>query len=70
MRWIEIGRIAIVGAIALLYSQGLLPLPVLFGAIVFALYPLTKKGVLDLIHEHKIGTEIFVTVATIRRCVR
>jgi P-type E1-E2 ATPase len=29
------------------------------------LVPLVKTGILDLIHEHKVGTEIFVTVATL-----
>ena len=29
------------------------------------LYPLVKSGILDFIHERKIGTEIFVTVATL-----
>lgn len=64
-RWLEIGRIAIVGSITLLYWQSLLPLPVLYAAIALGLYPLVKTGVFDLIREHKIGTEIFVTVATI-----
>ena len=64
-RWIEIGRIVLVGIMSLLFWQGLLPLPVLFAAIVIGLYPLTKKGLIDLFTERKIGTEIFVTVATI-----
>lgn len=64
-RWIEIGRIVLVGIMSLLFWQGLLPLPVLFGAIVIGLYPLTKKGFIDLFKERKIGTDIFVTVATI-----
>ena len=64
-RWIEIGRIVVVGIITLLYWQGLLPQSALYAAIVLGLYPLVKKGALDLYHEHKIGTEIFVTVATI-----
>lgn len=64
-RWIEIGRILLVGLITLLYWQGVLPLPVLLIAIPIGLYPLVKTGVLDLIHERKIGTEIFVTVATV-----
>lgn len=64
-RWIEIGRIVLVGIISLLFWQGLVPLPALFAAIVIGLYPLTKKGLIDLFTERKIGTEIFVTVATI-----
>ncbi len=64
-RWIEISRIVLVGIMSLLFWLGLLPLPVLFAAIVIGLYPLTKKGIIDLFKERKIGTEIFVTVATI-----
>ncbi len=63
-RWIEVARIVITAIMILLYSQGLLPLPVLFVALAFGLYPLVKIGLLDLIHERKIGTELFVTVAT------
>ncbi|MGI8435876.1 MAG: heavy metal translocating P-type ATPase [Chthoniobacterales bacterium] len=64
-RWFEIGRIVVVGIITLLYWQNILPLPVLFAAIAFGLYPLVKTGLLDLFRERKIGTEIFVTVATV-----
>ncbi len=64
-RWFEIGRIVIVGFLTLLYWRGFLPLPGLFAAIAFGLYPLVKTGLLDLFRERKIGTEIFVTVATI-----
>jgi len=64
-RWIEIARIGLVGLISLLYWQEVVPLPVLLIAIPIGLYPLVKTGVLDLVRERKIGTEIFVTVATI-----
>lgn len=64
-RWIEIARILLVGLVTFLYAQSIVPRPVLFVAIAIGLYPLVKKGLLDLIHERKIGTEIFVTVATI-----
>lgn len=64
-RWFEIGRIGIVGIITLLYWRGLVPLPGLWAAIAFGLYPLVKTGVLDLFRQRKIDTEIFVTVATI-----
>jgi heavy metal translocating P-type ATPase len=63
-RWFEIARIVIVGIITLLYWQNVLPLPALWVAIAFGLYPLVKTGVRDLIKERKIGTEIFVTIAT------
>ena len=64
-RWIEVGRIVVTGLVALLYWQELVPLPVLWVAIAAGLYPLVKTGIIDLIHERKIGTEIFVTVATL-----
>lgn len=64
-RWIEVARIAVTGFIALLYWQALVPIQVLWGAISIGLYPLVKTGVIDLVHERKIGTEIFVTIATL-----
>ena len=39
--------------------------PVLLVGVAVGLYPLVKTGLLDLIQERKIGTEIFVTVATL-----
>lgn len=64
-RWIEVGRILLTGLIAGLYWQELVTLPVLWLAVAIGLYPLVKTGLLDLIHERKIGTEIFVTIATL-----
>ena len=64
-RWIEVARIVVTGLIALLFWQGMVPMQVLWVAIAIGLYPLVKTGILDLIHEHKVGTEIFVTVATL-----
>ena len=64
-RWIEIARIVGVGVVILLYQQGVVPLPVLFGAVAAGLYPLAKTGLLELRRERKIGTEIFVTIATV-----
>lgn len=63
-RWIEVGRILFVGVITFLYWQHILSVQVLLVAVAIGLYPLLKAGVLDLIRERKIGTEIFVTVAT------
>jgi Zn2+/Cd2+-exporting ATPase len=45
--------------------MGWVPLWVLFLAIGVGLYPLLKTGLQDLFHEHKIGTEIFVSLATV-----
>lgn len=64
-RWIEVARIAVTGLVALLFWQGMVPVEVLWLAVALGLYPLVKTGLLDLIHEHKIGTEIFVTIATL-----
>lgn len=64
-RWIEIGRIVVTGIVALLYWRGVVPLLVLIAAVALGLYPLVKTGVRDLVKERKIGTEIFVTIATI-----
>src|SRR5215218_9870653 len=64
-RWTEIGRIVLTGIIILLYWRGLLPVWCLWAAVTIGLYPLVKTGFLDLIHDRKIGTEIFVTIATL-----
>ena len=42
-----------------------MPLWTLLVAVPLGLYPLVRTGLKDLIHERKIGTEIFVTVATV-----
>src|SRR5215210_128161 len=64
-RWLEVARIVGVAAVILLYRGGLVPLPILLVAVAVGLYPLVRTGVLDLVHEHKIGTEIFITLATL-----
>ena len=64
-RWIEVGRILLTGLIALAYWRELVPIEILWIAVAVGLYPLVKTGVLDLVREHKIGTEIFVTIATL-----
>ncbi len=63
-RWIEVGRIVGVGLVVLLYRLSAVPLPVLLVAVAVGVYPLARTGLLDLIREHKIGTEVFVTIAT------
>lgn len=64
-RWIEIVRIALTGIVALLYWQQRVPVEILWVAVAIGLYPLVKTGLIDLFRERKIGTEIFVTVATL-----
>lgn len=63
-RWLEAARIVLVGVMALLYSQALILLALLIAAVVIGLYPLAKSGLLDLFRERKVGTELFITVAT------
>ena len=63
-RWLESARIAGVVAVILLYYLGVLLLSLLLAGVAIGLYPLVKRGVLDLVRERKIGTEIFVTLAT------
>jgi heavy metal translocating P-type ATPase len=64
-RWIEVGRIVLTGLIVLLYWQQAVPIQVLWAAVAIGLYPLVKTGLGDLFTEGKIGTEIFVTIATL-----
>ena len=64
-RWIEVGRILVTGLVALLFWRNLVPIEILWLAVAIGLYPLVKTGLMDLIRERKVGTEIFVTVATL-----
>ncbi len=64
-RWIEIARIVVVGTVIAAYAAGFAPLAVLLIAVAVGLYPLLRTGVLALVREHKIGTEIFVVIATV-----
>ncbi|WP_421884062.1 heavy metal translocating P-type ATPase [Methylibium sp.] len=64
-RWIEVLRIVATGVVALLFWRGLVPIQLLWVAVAVGLYPLVKTGLLDLFRERKVGTEIFVTVATL-----
>src|SRR6266480_7344336 len=63
--WLEVARILAVGGVAAMYWRGVVPLPVLLGAVAVGLYPLVKKGARDLVREREIGTEIFITLATV-----
>ncbi|OYX03888.1 MAG: exopolyphosphatase, partial [Rhizobiales bacterium 32-66-8] len=64
-RWVEVVRILGCGLVAILYWRGLVTLPWLWGAVAAGLYPLVVTGVSDLVRRRKIGTEIFVTIATL-----
>jgi heavy metal translocating P-type ATPase len=61
----EILRISVVGICSLLFYFEVIPLPVLLLAMAFGLYSLLKTGILELFHERKIGTEIFITIAVV-----
>ena len=61
----EAARIVIVGILTLLYWRSVVPFPALLIAVAIGLYPLARAGLLDLWHERKIGTELFVTIATL-----
>jgi Cd2+/Zn2+-exporting ATPase len=64
-RWIEIARIILTGLVILLHWLDVLSIGWLWGAVAVSLYPLVKTGLLDLIQKRQIGTEIFVTFATL-----
>lgn len=57
-RWLEVARIVVAAVLVFAYAKRWVPV---------GLYPLAKTGLSDLVHEHRIGTEIFVTFATISR---
>lgn len=61
----EIIRIIVVGIAVLLFYFYLIPVEVLWAVMAFAIYGLAKTAVADLIKEHKVGTEIFITIAVI-----
>ena len=63
-RWVEVARIVIVAIFVFAYAQHRVPVGVLWATVAVGLYPLAKTGLSDLVNEHKIGTEIFVTFAT------
>ena len=64
-RWVEVARIVVVGVFVLAHARYWVPLGVLWATVGVGLYPLAKTGLTDLVREHKIGTEIFVTFATV-----
>ena len=64
-RWLEVARIVVVAVFVFAYAQRWVPIGVLWATVAIGLYPLAKTGLSDLVREHKIGTEIFVTFATI-----
>lgn len=61
----EIARIVIAGAAALAYWREVLPLLALLAAVALGLYPLARRGIRDLAREHRVGTEVFIVIATV-----
>ena len=53
------------GSAALFYWLGLLALPLLYSAVALGLVPLIRTAVHDLVRERKIGTELFISIATV-----
>jgi cation transport ATPase len=64
-RWFEIAVIVVTGSAALLYWLGLLALALLYSAVALGLMPLATTAVRDLVRERKIGTELFISIATV-----
>ena len=64
-RWNDVARIVVTGLVTFFYWRGVLPEWVLLVAVVVGLYPLIKTGLIDLIRHRRLGTEIFVSLATI-----
>ncbi len=64
-RWLGVVRIVLTGLVIVLYGQELLPLWCLHMAVAFGLFPLGRKGIVDLFRDRKIGTELFITIATV-----
>jgi len=60
---LELAAILVVGSASLLFSVGLLSLPLLLGAVFFGLFIIAKEAFLELFRNFKIGTELFITVA-------
>ncbi|MBI5798456.1 MAG: cadmium-translocating P-type ATPase [Candidatus Yonathbacteria bacterium] len=63
--WLEIASIIVVGLFSFLFYTHLIPLLILLVGMAFGLYPLGKTALAELFTEHKIGTELFITVAVI-----
>ena len=61
----EIIRIITVGVASILYYLKIIPLPFLLVAMVIGLYSLVKAAAIEIYKEHKIGTELFITIAVI-----
>jgi heavy metal translocating P-type ATPase len=64
-RRVELARILLAGLVTLLYWQRLVPEWALWLVVAFGLYPLLKIGLIDLVKSRRLGTEIFVSLATI-----
>ena len=61
----EIVRIITVGVASLLFYLNIIPLTILLVAMAFGLYSLVKTAAIAIYKEHKIGTELFITIAVI-----
>ncbi len=64
-RWIDVARIAATAVVALLYWREVVPIAALWASVAVGLWPLATQGVRALAREHLVGTELFVTIATL-----
>ena len=65
MHLLELSAILVVSLLNVLFWLKVIPLPLLLVGMLFGLYPLAKTAVVELIHERKIGTELFITIAVV-----
>ncbi len=63
-RVLGMGRVLLLGVAAALFDRQLIPLEALLAAVALGAYPLAKSGIVSLWRERKVGTELFVVVAT------
>ncbi|MBI3843193.1 MAG: cation-translocating P-type ATPase [Planctomycetes bacterium] len=64
-RALSVVHILLTAVVIFLYWLGWVHRPVLLAAVAFGLLPLVKEGLRSLLRERKIGTELFVVVATL-----
>lgn len=64
-RLVEIASIVLTGLVIFLHWLDVLSIRWLYAAVAVGLYPLVKTGLVELIRKRQLGTEIFVTLATL-----
>lgn len=64
-RWLAIARVAFMVIMAFLFWRAYISVPILWISVAIGLYPLVRTGLMELVRKRKVGTELFVTVATV-----